>query len=219
MSLRFRLVGMGLLAAMLSACLQSAPPPRPNDLPPGGIVLYGDSLVENAQNYYKLGVHLRMLGGTAPCDFFGRMNTDALQHPAVVVLAFTGNMLTPCTRVGGSRHDVYLAGLQVAKAKFPAARVFVVLPPPMRDSDNSDVVQAARDSGLATLDARTPLSIGGAFAVRLPCLPDEGPGRGCVNGQITVRSSDGVHFCDQGSCDVPYSSGSRRFADATSVAW
>jgi hypothetical protein len=55
----------------------------------------------------------------------------------------------------------------------------------------------------------------GAYTDTLPCLPDEGPARGCVNGRIAVRAADGVHF----AASAPgYSSGARRFADAIDAA-
>ena len=55
-----------------------------------------------------------------------------------------------------------------------------------------------------------------SFTARLPCLPNESAAQGCTaDGTITVRSSDGTHFCpiDTGGktgCPV-WSSGAYRF--------
>lgn len=227
-----------VLFAILAAagCLPPQPPPPPPfptpppgvDLTPGASVLYGDSLVVNAHNYFQPGATIRDANGMAACDWKSRMAQDAQQNPAVVVLAFVGNMHGPCTMNRGSRYDVYLADIRWAMAEFPGAQVYAVIPPPVQPPgstyeglgpNNADVVQAVHDSGVATLDALTPLSNSGAYTDTAPCLGDEGAAEGCSGGQITIRYSDGVHFCSTGNCDVPYSSGARRFADAISPAW
>ena len=65
----------------------------------------------------------------------------------------------------------------------------------------------------------------GAFIFTKPCLSTEGKAKGCQRGLITVRASDGLHFCP-GALTFPtgcpvYSSGAFRFASAMSnrILW
>jgi hypothetical protein len=91
------------------------------------------------------------------------------------VLAFVGNYPHPCHH-GATRYDAYLEDFVAAAALFPGSRVYVTLPPAIRPpgEPNDDVAQAARDSGLILLDARTPLD-------------------------AQERAPDGVHLLDEGS--------------------
>ncbi|HEY6530861.1 MAG TPA: hypothetical protein VIY72_01060, partial [Acidimicrobiales bacterium] len=68
------------------------------------VTLYGDSLVVEAERYIveaasALGWEpvVRAYGGTAPCDWSDELPFDlATTEPAIVVVAFSGNALTPC---------------------------------------------------------------------------------------------------------------------------
>src|SRR5438270_13427366 len=93
--------------AVLFAALAVAPavrasaPPKATAQPK--VVLFGDSLAWEAQDYFRFfaGTHgldarTYVAGGTAVCDFFPEMQAEAATHPDVVVVAFSGNSITPC---------------------------------------------------------------------------------------------------------------------------
>ena len=71
-----------------------------------GVAFYGDSLAYQAQDWLSLRVHplyKHAFPGTALCDWLPTMSTDlAKEHPKVVVLAFTGNNMTPCMHQNGA---------------------------------------------------------------------------------------------------------------------
>lgn len=138
--------------------------------PSGPVFIYGDSNVGLAEPFLDKGATVRWLGDSGPCNFFTKMQADALLKPSVVVLAFTGGIFSPCAHTP-SRHDAYLRDYLKARALFPPdTKVYVVLPPPTRSPaekflgtpSNRDVYQAAQESGLPTLDAWDEL--GGASA-------------------------------------------------------
>lgn len=87
------------LAALPSVPARAAAPPT--------VLIYGDSLVHEADPYLRLLLrdHGRTagqivgVGGGAACDVLPTMREDARRHrPAAVVLAFSGNALTECMR-------------------------------------------------------------------------------------------------------------------------
>ena len=134
-------------------------------VPPGPVFIYGDSNLALSQQYLEPGATVRWLGDSAPCNFFAKMQADAALKPAVVVLAFTGGIFSPCARTP-SRHDAYLRDYKKARALFPSStKVYVVLPSPTRSPaerllaapTNEDVYQAAKETGFPTLDAWSAL--------------------------------------------------------------
>ena len=71
------------------------------------VSLFGDSLASQAAPYLAFIIGLsghatvdaHTEGGTAVCDWFAIMRqVESSEHPAAVVLEFSGNALTPCMR-------------------------------------------------------------------------------------------------------------------------
>jgi hypothetical protein len=204
------------------------------------VALWGDSLAWEAQDDFSADVTaagdtsllLHTYGGTAPCDWLADIRKQSRQwHPAVAVLAFSGNAGTRCMKgrdlTSAYRSDVLAA---VSRLTRDGAHVVLVEAPPRRD-------QAVDQRGLTSLDriwqkiasqepnttvvpaGRSVTDTAGRFARTLPC----GPGEACPpGGQVAVRSPDGVHFCpiEQAPmmrCPVP-SAGATRYARAMAAA-
>jgi lysophospholipase L1-like esterase len=107
------------------------------------------------------------------------MQQDAVHAPRIVILDFIGNYGWPCQV--GSRHDAYLHDYQTIRSIFPSTtNVLVTIPPAIFAPalPNMDVAQAVLDSGLPTIDVRSPF--GGES-------PDP-----------SLRTSDGVHLSTTG---------------------
>jgi len=215
-------------------------------LPPSGpprIALYGDSLgMEAGQDFTflanKAGASalVRTYGGTAVCDFFQDMTSDAASwHPTAAVLEFSGDNFTPCMAgdpIGSPQYYAkYRQDLQTAIDIFRpyGIEVFLIgIPFDASSAANVNVANlnrlyasvAAANTGVTYVDAGLAVMANGAFTWTLPCLPSEpctGP-----SGTDIVRAPDGVHFCPTGDttiegyfavCNV-YSSGAFRFATA-----
>jgi hypothetical protein len=176
--------------------------------------------------------------GSAPCDALETMRADATLQPSVVVIQYVGNNGTDCTRAaaGGERQtgqalaDRYAADVRAAADIFAGdgTRVVLVGGPvaPGLPGGAEDEIAAAYQQIVAEWDGRaygmvryadaagTVTGPGHAYAERLPCADDEGPGQGCGGGEVRVRSPDLAHFCPaEGAylvCPVP-SPGARRF--------
>jgi len=204
------------------------------------VILYGDSLSAQSSADFRrfvgdeggADVTLRAFGGTAPCDWLGTMHEDAdAISPDAVVLQFAGNAFTPCMRRPDGQELTadeirarYASDLTEATHMFAreGVRVYLVTTPAgvgLRDPVQlSDVYRdlARRRDGVRVVDGGTGLrDEHGAYPPTLPCLPHEGPERGCEGGRISVRGGDGFHFCDDpgGALACPsYSSGAWRFA-------
>jgi hypothetical protein len=178
----------------------------------GPVLVYGDSLIEQASPYLRTTDQVRAFGGTALCDWVDKMARAAnAEQPSVMVVEFVGNDLTPCMQNYQTPDEVrakYEADMARLKRRVDAPILWVGAP-------------AFRNSAPATLglyssepkfvDAGEAVLADGAYTDTLPCLADEGAIQGCVNGRIRVRASDGKHFATSGS---GYSAGGRRFADA-----
>jgi hypothetical protein len=203
---------LGLLGA-LAACVPIKPPPPP---PQGGVIMYGDSLLEASGPYVRSTTQLRGFGGTALCDWLDNIEAAAgNERPDLIVVEFVGNNLTPC--MSGYTTAAQIGAKYTADAAELKQRVDVPIlwvgPPLFRSGPPPtwglfDAEPRFVDAGQAVLD-------GGAYTDTLPCLPDEGPAQGCVSGLISVRAADGAHF---GTSAPGYSSGARRFADAIDAA-
>lgn len=200
------------------------------------VVLVGDSLAQQAAPYLQplLGDRAfvpQFFGGTAPCDWVGK--DLAVTADSVVVVSFIGNSSTPCMAngLGGFLHGTALVERYrtdltalVAQARAGGARVLLVGQPQRAGIDevqveidgvNSIYLSLVDGAAVSFVDAGAAVEDAfGAFTRTLPCLPGEaacGP-----DGNNTVRSDDGVHFCPGANptpCDV-YSSGAFRFASA-----
>jgi hypothetical protein len=178
----------------------------------GPVLVYGDSLIEQATPYLQSTDQIRAFGGTALCDWVDKMARAAtVEQPSVMVVEFVGNDVTPCMRNYQTPEQVrakYEADMARLKRRVDAPILWVGGP-------------AFRDSAPATLglyssqpkfvDAGDAVLADGVYTDTLPCLADEGSIQGCINGRIRVRATDGKHFATSGS---GYSAGGRRFADA-----
>jgi hypothetical protein len=216
------------------------------------VVVYGDSLIWEArtslvqQMQIPAPVRVEAFGGTALCDVSDRIVQNARSEPTrMVVIAFSGNALTPCTkRMGPSPTPaqvsaMYAADLEWVLGHLRTLRVPTLLvgAPPTISPDGvsswgpingawqeaatrwqahgADVTYA--NTGQALADAN------GRWTATLACLPNEDATRGCVDGAIAVRSPDRAHFCPaaapgpDGTCPV-WSSGAWRYGQAIAVA-
>jgi hypothetical protein len=202
--------------------------------------LFGDSIGYQAEPYLdilfaKAGYRLSnyTFGGTATCDWLGKMASAAADHPEAAVLVFSGNAFTPCMDAVAPRstlfYYLYIAYTEQAIRIFSAAgtHVFLVGTPIDRLSvagwDDLDHIYQelawANPHDVTYVDAGAAVeSPGGRFTWQLPCMRME-PSCG-ANGTNVVRAPDGVHFCPDGTpstrgvtgpCDE-YSPGAFRFA-------
>jgi len=209
---------------------------------PRTLALYGDSLAVEARSYVRAEaeargweVTFRVHGGTAPCDWGEVLAADLVDRPAVVVVAFSGNALTPCMRdpdtgagFAGARHrEVYRDDVAGMAESIGAAgsRATLVTPPVSSSGGGAELhavfSQVASATGAELVDGGATIAPGGIYTETMPCLPDEGAAAGCVDGRIRVRAADGAHFCpdDHDAVDgvTPgcrtYASGARRYAE------
>jgi hypothetical protein len=230
----------------------TAPPPPPPPPPPPVVVVYGDSLIWEArtslvqQMQIPAPVRVEAFGGTALCDVSDRIVQNARTEPTrMVVIAFSGNALTPCTkRMGPSPTPDQVSAMYAADLEWVLGHLrtlgvptLLVGAPPTISPDGvsswgpingawqeaatrwqahgADVTYA--NTGQALADAN------GRWTATLPCLPNEDASRGCVGGAIAVRSPDRAHFCPaaapgpDGTCPV-WSSGAWRYGQAVAVA-
>jgi hypothetical protein len=205
-------------------------------------ILYGDSISAQAEWYlerfYPSGhqgrpLLVKAMGGTAPCDWVGRVRADlaARPRPRSIVLEFYGNSFTPC--MGGS--GPVAAGLAIGSAGFlraygrsmsevqaAAGRAGVpvtwLVPPVRPGSDpaptlNETLAAMARRRGWAVSDAADALADArGRWTRTLPCAPWEGPDHGCEDGRVPVRDRSLVHFW--APAPAAYSPGAFRWAAA-----
>jgi hypothetical protein len=215
------------LFGMVSSAVPAAAAPRET------VVVYGDSLTWEAKDFLAvlgaangMATDVRSFGGTATCDWFADMRTHLLKVRAkVVVLAFSGNNITPCMRP----HGAYLVGedlrakyaadtkTAISLARSTGARVVLVGAPRSHGSGHDwdflhetyrDV--AARASTFVDyVDGGRLIAPGGAWSRTRSCLAHE---RRIVNAdgtrscnranKIAVRAPDGAHFCPGGAMAV-----------------
>src|SRR5262245_59384621 len=212
--------------------------------PGGMIVLYGDSLSMEASPYFsdelarttKALVIAKPIPGTAPCSVADTMRNDATVHPAVVVIQFVGNNGVPCTRdaegnplTGQALADRYEADVRAEVDTFASQGTKVVLvggPEAPGLPGGAELQIAAAYQRIVAewddrvfgrvryADAAATVTEDHRFVDKLPCASDEGPGQGCVAGQVTVRAPDRAHFCPSPGaflvCPAP-DPGARRF--------
>lgn len=188
------------------------------------IIIYGDSLVTQAEPYLEivskalgLQVEARALGGTAPCDFLSPLQDDLdAKRVDLVVWAFSGNSIGSCMvdekgtlRSGQAVLDKYRADTEQAIGAAEQANVDFVLasPPaphlpgdPWEQLDTVYREVAAAHPRIQYADAGVAISPDGKFIAAQRCLPFEAripearQACGAADGTITVRGSDG-HFC------------------------
>ena len=182
----------------------------------GPVLMYGDSLLEQATPYLRSTDEVRAYGGTALCDWVDKIAQAATaEQPSVLVLEFVGNDLTPCMQ-GYTTPDEVRAKYEADMARLKRrvdTPILWVGPPAFRDETPAGL--GLYSSEPRFVDAGQSVLANGVYTDTLPCLPDEGWVQGCVNGRIRVRAPDGAHFAKSGS---GYSAGGRRFADAIDEA-
>jgi hypothetical protein len=208
---------------------------------------FGDSLAHEAQDHFDArlrvtghaDVHLATYGGTAICDWFERMRTEAATwRPNVAVIEFSGNALTPCMQ--GATGAPLEGAAYVAKYRTDAQEVvriftavgahvyFAGAPESRRQADDPDyrggainavyrTVARAGSSDVRFVDAGASVLDHGRWTETLPCTAHEPCG---ASGRNIVRAPDGAHFCPTGdaarrgvtgACAV-WSSGAYRYA-------
>ncbi|HEY3096571.1 MAG TPA: hypothetical protein VGK05_07005 [Acidimicrobiia bacterium] len=205
----------GALAVWVSFNSESSSVSAPTKRP-GPVVMYGDSLLEEASPYVRSTEQVRAFGGTALCDWVDNIaKASALEQPSVMVIEFVGNNLTQCMNGYTTPEQIrakYEADMSELKQRVDAPILWVG---PPRFRDRAPAAEGLYDSERRFVDAGQAVLAAGAYTDTLPCLPDEGPASGCVGGRIRVRAPDGAHFATSKS---GYSSGARRFADAIDAA-
>lgn len=216
-------------AFLLTACIPPAPAPFTQGVGQS-IVVYGDSLVWQSHSlveaqlkasYPGWTIVVRSQGGTAQCDWHHRMQEDAKHlNPAIVVVAFYGNHITPCAK---SRP---LPGLYRQDAEWAAAfwkqrgtRFAAVAAPPGIGQTVNPVAEAYRAAahakGFILVDSTGLYTTDGVATQTSRCGTGETQPRGCTNNRIHVRHSDGIHFpLAKGGHDA----GGQRYADAINTA-
>jgi hypothetical protein len=194
------------------------------------VVLYGDSLGWESETPFVFalgaaGLHqvtTRTFGGTAICDWFDQMRTDATTiHPDTVVIEFSGNALTPCMKDGaGARlagdayFAKYTADTEAVLGIFHTVGATVYLvgtPIGLRAAWTHDpsagrlnaiyVALAATTPSTGYIDAGAAVLDHGSWTHTLPCLPTEPctGGRDATGTPVNVvRAPDGGHFCPTG---------------------
>ena len=242
-----------VLAVILSLALVAAPMGRRESQASEPLILvYGDSLVFEATPFAEqllrdVGhAEYRVVGrgGSATCDFQQRFELDAARlRPTVVVLAFSGNYLSPCMRTTSGElvdHDERLrryadATVQAIITFRPGSPQIWLGTAPIpkwadEAGDRAVFELAAMWHEMAAQNPRVHVAESGAavmhygrhYAPSLPCLSSE-PCQGGVDtwgrpSNFVRNQVDGTHFCPApydplARCPV-YASGAMRFAGA-----
>jgi hypothetical protein len=219
------------------------------------VSLYGDSLAFQAQPSFGRRMAARAPGlvataafpMTALCDYRSAIVADLLRHqPWTLVLEFSGNAMTPCMRdAAGRRLDIgstdwrdrYVEDLRAVMKvanRTDTTVVWATAPPVDQGAAPVDYPRqlAAAVRALAVNEPRLHIADTGAalterartFAMTLPCRADEGAV--CINGRVTARAADGLHFDCHGVTGPMglmdrcrgYSAGARRYGEAMADA-
>ena len=151
---RLRLAALALLLLASSASLTACVPTKPI------VLIFGDSLTHESVDYISFltgseyDVRVVSMGGTALCDYADSIVNDARNlRPKLIVLAFSGNDLTPC--MSGYNTHSQIAQKYESDANWVAGNLsgigvpiaFVTPPPGLR-----------RDSGVNTTSTMSGLS-------------------------------------------------------------
>lgn len=199
------------------------------------VVIVGDSLAEQAAQYLPFTLPGKtlvsnVLGGTAPCDWFGK--ELGITGQSIVLISFTGNSMSPCMADGAGGYlrgqaiaDRYRTDVPILIDQIRAAdgTVLIVGQPVHSNPDptfdvvaqiNLDYQALAAAGDIDFVDAGSMVeNADGSLAMHLPCLDGE-PACG-ADGTNIVRNDDGLHFCPgtapPGPC-AEYASGAYRFA-------
>ena len=139
------------------------------------------------------GLHAHTYGGTALCDWLPRMRAALDQeHPAAVVLVFSGNNSTPCVQglTGQALTDRYKAGvdsvLTMLTSGHYAANLVLIRVPISRGEANKAFI-----NGWTVAPSAYVYDAGSAVAPNQKYVDT-------LNG-VRVRTPDGVHLTPAGS--------------------
>ena len=202
--------------------LATATPPL---APPRTVVLYGDSLANQAAPYFvkaverspNVNVRVSTWDGTAPCDWLPDMLAEAKTGTVTVaVIDFSGNSITPCMKgapyTSAAYYLKYLDDVTTAATAFvrSGARVVLVGSPQSFKQYQRGGTQWSRlngvlagiarsePSGISYDDAGRSVTVDGHFTWSMSCRPDEPCLDQPVPGENIVRAPDGFHFCPTG---------------------
>jgi len=180
--------------------------------------LYGDSLALESVAYWTtlttdLGYEAASstYGGTAPCDFLKSFRMNMRRHaPDYVVVAFTGNNMTPCMAdtsgrplTGNAYYKAYRDDLSsFARIAIEAGSVIVFVGPPEFRDHSSRVMNSVyksvtgRFKGALYVYGGTELTPQRHFRSTARCRASEIGRYGCgPDNRIKIRNPDGVHLC------------------------
>jgi len=186
-------VGGALTGKHLATGTETSP-----EAPEQRVIVYGDSLVVQAEPYlsavahaFRLHVDVRAFGGLAPCDALAGL-ADDLRHsrPHLVVFAFSGNSLSNCMRDANGELarglDIltkYRSDIETAIKMTTQAGVPFVLASPPASEDHSDAwkaldsvyrdIAAEHDPLVQYTDAGEQIAPAGEFTETQRCLPFE----------------------------------------------
>jgi hypothetical protein len=231
-----------LFSGLVAACSShSKPTPAHTSVP---VAVFGDSLTVQATDALRAqghaqGLDVSVVGyyGLAPCDLASLARKAIARRPRALVLAFSGNNITPCMSrdghklVGPAFFAAYRADIGALVADAIATKVPVLVvgtltfPPGLDDPDRVELNAVYRELVAAHPGAHyvaTAPALGAhGYVTTLPCLPGETAALGCHDGTITVRGPSRIHFdelravpCPHASGKCYYSAGAHRFATA-----
>jgi len=198
-----------------------------DDSPSGGdfgsdLAVVGDSFAQQSNPQldalaHEQGFTLQAfgMGGTSICHFADVLDDLAASPPRVLVLSFAGNDLPhSCFNPTGEVRDAetvaagYRPELDEVTARFLelGSKVYVVLPPPIRDAQYEARASAMRqlyrsaheaEPAVGLIDTAGRLDPDGVGFV--PALPCEEWDTDCpASGEIVVRQDDGIHLTPAG---------------------
>lgn len=201
------------LALVAAATVVAAVEPAESQAP-RHVVLVGDSLAWEAGEAFRYAAGTAgwrttelTAGGTAPCDFLPALVELATREPIDrVIVSFSGNALTPCI-AGASGAALllrYEADLWAMRQVVPKARFVLAGQPSTQGRPEIDALdrryrQLAKRWRAGFVDAGAAVESRGLFTSTLRCRT----GPGCVDGVMTVRGPDGLHFCPQPAPPAP----------------
>jgi hypothetical protein len=223
-------VGLGLAAGPVGLPSPAAPASSAPSAPASRtVVLYGDSLADQASPYFVKAVEqspevtarVAAWDGTAPCDWLPAMAEAARSRSvSVAVLDFSGNSITPCMRGAPYRsaryYQKYFDDVTTAAEAFVRDGTKVVLvgaPQSLKQYLHGGTgwnrlnrilagIAAAHPDGVSYDDAGRAVMVDGHYTWAMPCRSDEQCDDEPVRGENIVRAPDGFHFCPTGQTAV-----------------
>ena len=188
------------------------------------MALVGDSFADQAQASFLAHAQsahqtaeVSAYGGIGVCDRVDQLADIAQRSPRVLVLSFAGNDITPCmlrTDQPSSPEetaDEYQSDFERVLADFRAAsphtRLYVVPPPPIRDSQFETNAAAMRAMygrlvdefpDITVVDVTGQLGPDDEFHASLPC--EDWEADVCQpDGTVVLREDDGIHLSPAGA--------------------